>query len=144
MDHALSVTLKETLKLEENFDLNDPNCLELEAIAVYMYDGSGNHVKMQGEDIDLPTNKLIIGGIRIPMIIDKSGKVIHLEDSQSDETFRTTFIIPGNEDPKSELVRSIVGRMDREAEANQSVDITIGDVNINLKINFLPGTVFLS
>ena len=142
MNHLLSVTLKETLKLVEKFDVNDPNCRELEALIVMLYDGSSNHVKMQGDDIDLPTNKLIMGGIRAPMIIDKSGKVIHLEESQSDETLRPLFIIPGKEDPKSQLVREIMERMDREAEANQTIEINIGDVDIKLKINYNPGIVF--
>ena len=37
------------LKLEEKFDVEDPNCHELEATVVYMYDGSGSHVRMQGK-----------------------------------------------------------------------------------------------
>ena len=144
LENALPKTLNEILLLNDEFNTEDPNCLELEAIVVYMYDGSGNHVKMQGESIDIPTHKLILGGFRVPLITDKSGKVIHHEDNQSDETLRPTFLIPGQEDAKSELVRNIVERMDREAESLKEFTISMDDVDIELTINFIPGTVFFS
>ena len=55
-----------------------------------------------------------LGGIRIPKIVDQAGNIIHLEDNQSEDTFRPTFICPGKED--QDLVQLIVEKMDNEAK----------------------------
>ena len=73
------------------------------------------------------------------MITDKSGKVVHLEDSQSDETFVCNSLIPGKED--AALVRRLVERLDREAEDLQVINLEINNVNVTITINYHPGTV---
>ena len=73
------------------------------------------------------------------MITDKSGKVIHLEESQSDETFICNSLIPGKED--AALVRRLVERLDREAEDLQVINLEINDVNVKITINYHTGTV---
>ena len=73
------------------------------------------------------------------MITDKSGKVVHHEDSQSDETFIPTSLIPGKEDEA--LVRRIVTRLDHEAEDLQVINLEIDNVNVTITIDYHPGTV---
>ena len=73
------------------------------------------------------------------MITDKSGKVVHLEDSQSDETFVCNSLIPGKED--AALVRRLVERLDSEAEDLQIINLEINNVNVTITINYHPGTV---
>ena len=73
------------------------------------------------------------------MITDKSGKVIHLEESQSDETFVCNSLIPGKED--AALVRRLVERLDREAEDLQVINIEINNVNVTITIDYHTGTV---
>ena len=73
------------------------------------------------------------------MITDKSGKVVHLEDSQSDETFVCNSLIPGKED--AALVRRLVERLDREAEDLQVINLEINNVNVAITINYHTGTV---
>ena len=104
MDYALPITFKEILELNESYQpsTDHPDTLELEALVVPMYDGSGSHVQMQATEIDVSTRNIIVGGFRIPKIVDKSGNLIHLEENQSDLTFRTTFLCPGKEDPTGE------------------------------------------
>ena len=141
LDYALPITLKEILELKEDYkpSPDNPNSLELEALVVRMYDGSGSHVQMQGRDIDVSTRNMIIGVVRIPLITDKFGNVIHLEDNQSDETCRPTFLCPGKEDQTGGLVRSIIERMDRESEELQSIRIELNGVTIVININYHPG-----
>ena len=81
----------------------------------------------------------ILVGFRGPLITDKSGKVIHLEDSQSDETFICNALIPGKED--AALVRRLVERLDNEAEGLQVINIEIDNVNVTITINYHAGTV---
>ena len=71
------------------------------------------------------------------MILDKFGNVIHLEENQSEYTCRPFFICPGKED--SELVRSLIERMDRECKENQIIKIELGDVTVTININYHPG-----
>ena len=71
------------------------------------------------------------------MITDKSGNIIHLEDDQSEETFRPTFIVPGKE--KGDLVRDLVERMDKEAEENQVISIKFGDIVVKINILYHTG-----
>ena len=78
-------------------------------------------------------------GCRIPLILDKSGRVIFLERSQSDDTFRPNAIIPGKETAKSTMVRTIVERLDSEAEGLQEVKVDIDDIEITIKIEYIPG-----
>ena len=100
LDYALPITIKELLELKESFkpSTEKPESLELYAKIVPMYDGSGSHVQMQGDDIDISTRNLIIIGFRVVMIVDKHGNLIHLEQNQSEETFRTIGLCPGKED----------------------------------------------
>ena len=141
LDYALPITLKEILELKEDYNpSNDhPNSLELTALVVRMYDGSGSHVQMQGRDIDVSTRNMIIGGDRIPLITDKIGNVIHLEDNQSEATFRPTFLCPGKETQTGELVRSIIERMDKEAEELPSIKIELNGITIVINLNYHPG-----
>ena len=61
LGHLLPQTLKAILELSDDFDLDNPDSLELEALIDVFYDGSGSHQQMQGEDIDIPTRNLILG-----------------------------------------------------------------------------------
>ena len=85
LDYVLPVTFKEILELKENYkpSIESPNTLELDALVVLKYDGSGSHAQMQGDDIEIQTRNIIIGAARIVKIVDKAGNIIHLEDNQS-------------------------------------------------------------
>ena len=48
-------------------------------------------------------------------------------------------MIPGKETAKSDLVRNIVERLDSEAEGLQEIKVTIDDVEITIKIEYVPG-----
>ena len=63
LSYVLPATLKEILELKKHFkpSILLPNTLELDAFVVPMYDGSGSHVQMQGDDIEIPTRNLILG-----------------------------------------------------------------------------------
>ena len=139
LDYALPTTLKEILELKDSYkpSVDNPDSLHLEALIVPMYDGSGSHVQMQGKDIDVSTRNLIIIGFRIAKIIDNRGNLVHLEEDQSEETFRTTALCPGKED--QDLVRAIVERLDQEAKELQSVSIELGGVTITIDIEYHPG-----
>ena len=73
------------------------------------------------------------------MITYKSGKVIHIEESQSDETFVCNSLIPGKED--AALVRRLVERLDHEAEDQQVINLEIDNVNVTITIDYHTGTV---
>ena len=70
------------------------------------------------------------------MITDKDGNTLHLEDNQSEDTFRPTFLIPGKEN--EDLVRIVVERMDKEAQENQIISLKFGDVTVKINICFHP------
>ena len=91
LNYALPTTLKEILELKDSYipSVDNPDTLKLDALIIPMYDGSGSHVQMQGNDINVSTRNLIIVGFRIPKIIDKRGNLVHLEENQAEETFRT-------------------------------------------------------
>ena len=129
------------LELIDNYNpsLDNPDSLELNALIVLKYDGSGSHVQMQGRDIDVSTRNLILGGQRLVLITDKSGNRIFLEENQSEETFRPTFLCPGKEDATGELVRSIIERLDKEAKELQSVKIELNGVTVTLNLQYHPG-----
>ena len=129
------------LELIDNYNpsLDNPDSLELNALIVLKYDGSGSHVQMQGRDIDVSTRNLILGGQRLVLITDKSGNRIFLEENQSEETFRPTFLCPGKEDATGELVRSIIERLDKEAKELQSVKIELNGITITINLNYHPG-----
>ena len=75
--------------------------------------------------------------MRAPLITDKAGNIIHLEENQSEDTVRPIFLVPGKE--KEELVRKLVDRMDKEAQENQIISLEFGDVTIKINIQFHPG-----
>ena len=139
LDYALPTTFKEILELKDSYkpSANNPALLKLRALIVLMYDGSGSHLQMQGKDINISTRNLIIIGFRSSKIIDQEGNLIHLEENQSDETFRTTGLCPGKE--SRELVEEIVERLDREAKELPSVDIELNGVTITIDIDYHPG-----
>ena len=60
-----------------------------------------------------------------------------MEDNQSEDTFRPTFIAPGKE--KGDLPRDLVERMDKEAEENQMISIEFGDITIKINISYHTG-----
>ena len=62
-----------------------------------------------------------------------------MERSQSDDTFRPNAMIPGKETSKSDLVRNIVERLDSEAEGLQEIKVIIDDVEVTIKIEYVPG-----
>ena len=62
-----------------------------------------------------------------------------MERSQSDETFRPNAMIPGKETSKSALVRNIVERLDSEAAGLQEFKIDVDDVEVTIKIDYVPG-----
>ena len=62
-----------------------------------------------------------------------------LEDSQSDETFHATILLAGKEKATSDFVRNLVERLDREAKANQVIDVMIQDIKVTIKIEYHPG-----
>ena len=63
LSYALPNTLKEILELKPDYEPStlSPNTLELNALIVLLYDGSGSHQQMQGEDIEISTRNIIIG-----------------------------------------------------------------------------------
>ena len=63
LSYALPITIKETLETIKDFkpSLATPNLLELDALVVLMYDGSGQHEDMKGDDIDLWTRNINLG-----------------------------------------------------------------------------------
>ena len=63
LSNALPITLKEILETKEDFkpSSSTTNLLELEAFVVLMYDGSGSHEQMKGDDIDIWTRNIILG-----------------------------------------------------------------------------------
>ena len=75
--------------------------------------------------------------MRAPLITDKAGNIIHLEENQSEDTVRPIFLVPGKE--KEDLVRIIVDRMDKEAQENQIISLEFGDVTIKINIFYHPG-----
>ena len=79
----------------------------------------------------------MIVGVRIPLITDKAGNKVVLETFQSDETIRINGIIPGKE--SADLARSIVERLDHEAEALQVIELMIDGVKVTININYHPG-----
>ena len=48
-------------------------------------------------------------------------------------------MIPGKETSKSDLVRNIVERLDSEAEGLQEIKVIIDDVEVTVKIEYVPG-----
>ena len=48
-------------------------------------------------------------------------------------------MIPGKETAKSDLVRTIVERLDSEAEGLQQIKVDIDDVEVTIKIEYVPG-----
>ena len=141
LNYAVPTTLKEILELENSFkpSADNPDSLKLRALIVLFYDGSGSHVQMQGNDIDVSTRNLIIVAFRVSIIIDNAGNLVHLEDNQSDETCRPIGLCPGKEDQV--LVRAIVDRLDQEAEELQSIDIELNGITITIDIDYHPGIV---
>ena len=137
LNYALPITLKETLELKKDYKPSPDN--PLKALIVRMYDGSGSHVQMQGRDIDISTRNMVLGVFRIPLITDKFGNIIHLEDNQSEETCRPTLLCPGKEDQTGGLVRSIIERMDRESAELQSIKIEVNGITIVINIDYHPG-----
>ena len=63
LSYLIPVTLKAMLELEDDYkpSLDCPDSLELTALVVLLYDGSGNHTQIQGQDIDIYTKHLILG-----------------------------------------------------------------------------------
>ena len=63
LGYALPITIRETLETIKDFkpSLATPNLLELDALVVLMYDGSGQHEDMKGDDIDLWTRNINLG-----------------------------------------------------------------------------------
>ena len=61
--YALPVILTETLECEDSYcpSNENPDSLELTALCVLMYDGSGSHAQVQGKDININTRSLVIG-----------------------------------------------------------------------------------
>ena len=60
-----------------------------------------------------------------------------MEDNQSEDTFRPTFLVPGKEN--EELVRTVVVRLDKEARENQIISLVFGDITVKITIHFHPG-----
>ena len=81
--------------------------------------------------------KLILGVIRLVLIKDKAGNIIFLEDSQSEETCRPIFLIPGKE--KGQLIRTIVEQLDHEVEALPVITINIGGLDVKINLQYHPG-----
>ena len=79
LDYVLPLTLKQTLELEESYtpSLDNPDSLELTALIVPMYDGSGCHYQMRGEEIDIPTTNIILGMYEIPQVVAMHIKVYY-------------------------------------------------------------------
>ena len=44
-----------------NPSIDSPDSLELTALVVLLYDGSGSHAQMKGNDIDINTRNIIMG-----------------------------------------------------------------------------------
>ena len=63
LSYALPATLKEILETKEDFkpSSSTTNLLELDALIVLMYDGSGQHEDMKGDDIELWTRNINMG-----------------------------------------------------------------------------------
>ena len=63
LSYALPITLKETLETKKDFkpSSSTPNLLELDAFIVLMYDGSGSHEQMKGDDIEIWTRNINLG-----------------------------------------------------------------------------------
>ena len=80
---------------------------------------------------------LILGGIRGPLITDKSGKIVFLEESQSEETFRPTFLIPGKE--QGDLIRTIIEQFDHEAAALPFITVNIDGLDVKINLHYHPG-----
>ena len=74
--------------------------------------------------------------MRTPLILNKSGKVVHLEKFQSDYTVRPVALIPGAE--KGLLVQNIVERLDHECKENEIIEIEMDGKKITIKNNFWP------
>ena len=71
------------------------------------------------------------------LIKDKAGNIIFLEGSQSEETCRPIFLIPGKE--KGQLIRTIVEQLDYEVEALQVITINIGGLDVKINLQYHPG-----
>ena len=63
LDYVVPITLKKTLELVDDYkpSSDNPNSLELYALIVPMYDGSGCHYQMRGAEIDIPTTNIVLG-----------------------------------------------------------------------------------
>ena len=63
LSYLIPVTLTGMLESQDDYkpSLDSPDSLELTALIVLMYDGSGNHTQIQAQDIDIYTKHLILG-----------------------------------------------------------------------------------
>ena len=63
LEYVIPITLKETLKLVDDYkpSLDNPDSLELFGLIIPMYDGSGSHYQMRGDEIDIPTTNIVLG-----------------------------------------------------------------------------------
>ena len=63
LSYALPTTLKEILQTKKEFKPSSTTTtlLELDAFIVLMYDGSGQHEEMKGDDIELWTRNINLG-----------------------------------------------------------------------------------
>ena len=62
-----------------------------------------------------------------------------LEESQSDETFHAIFVLAGKENSKSDFVRNIVERLDREAKELQVIEVMVKGVKVTINIEYHTG-----
>ena len=60
-----------------------------------------------------------------------------LEESQSEETFRPTFMIPGKE--KGDLIRTIIEQLDHEVEAIPVINVNINGLDVKINLHYHPG-----
>ena len=62
LNYVIPSTIKDLLECQEDYDpsIDNPDSLELNALAVLLYDGSGSHAQVQGKDIDINTRNIIL------------------------------------------------------------------------------------
>ena len=63
LSYVIPITIKGMLESQDDYKPSPdfPDSLELTALIVLLYDGSGNHTQIQGQDIDIYTKHLILG-----------------------------------------------------------------------------------
>ena len=136
LEEMITTRLSQMLD-EVKFDWKE-DCV-IKAGVVFGMDGSGNHVRIQGQNLQdgIDMSSQIFGGICIIYIKDPNHETIYEEQSQGPESVTPWFLVNGQES-EARVEQLCNDFIDDDIEYCKTLTFGYGDIIITAKCHFIP------